>query len=370
MSVPKVFQSATEREETRFMNVADRPTIQTLSIQMFGGVAIRLGDSPHPLRFETRSVDALLIYLACQQRPVSRDFLAELLWPERTQKQARANLRLALHRLRHILAPYLVATPQSIALAANAPIQIDSLRFFAHLAAGQLVEATELYQGDFLDGFYLDGSPAFEQWLLLERQRWRTLAIAAYQQRIGQLTDQGAHGTAITVAQQLLHLDPLHEPTHRQLMRLLAQDGQRSAALAQYERCRQLLQRELDVTPDESTTALAEQLRTNDLISTIYTSELSTPSADNDKLQSQIHSRKSYNLLPQPTPFIGRELELVQIDHLLISPDCRLLTLLGVGGMGKTRLAIEAAQRQTANFADGICFVSLAEVSSMVQRCA
>ncbi|MEZ4869376.1 MAG: BTAD domain-containing putative transcriptional regulator [Caldilineaceae bacterium] len=323
-------------------------------------MAIRLGANPQPLRFETRSVDALLIYLACQQRPISRDFLAELFWPERTQKQARANLRLALHRLRHLLAPYLVTTPQSMALAAAAPVQIDSLRFAAHLAADQLVEATELYQGDFLDGFYLDGSPAFEQWTLLERERLRTLAIGAYQQRIGQLTAQNAHGGAVAVAQQLLRLDPLHEPTHRQLMRLFAQAGQRTAALAQYERCCQLLQRELAVTPDESTTTLAEQIRAGDLRFLNY-------DLRKDGLSEQTRvDRKSeiVNLPLQATPFIGRELELTQIAHLFANPNCRLLSLLGVGGMGKTRLALEAARRQTDNFADGVCYVALAAVGS------
>ncbi len=377
MRVPKVFQSAIEKEQMRSMNVADKSAIQTLSIQTFGGVAIRLGDNPHPLRFETRSVDALLIYLACQQRPVSRDFLAELFWPERTQKQARANLRLALHRLRHLLAPYLVTTPQSIALAAAAPAQIDSLIFAAHLAAGRLVEATELYQGDFLDGFYLDGSPAFEQWALLERERLRTLIIAAHQQRIGQLVTQSAHGAAVTVAQQLLHLDPLHEPTHRQLMRLFVQDGQRAAALAQYERCCQLLQHELDVTPDEATTTLAEQIRSGEFDKgTRLRPEAQPEGRQDDRMTSSpdslvtlsplnlVTASSLHNLPLQTTPFIGRELELAQIALLLTNPDCRLLTLLGVGGMGKTRLALEAARRQTDNFADGVCFVPLAEVGS------
>ena len=385
MRVPKVFQSAIEKEQTRSMNVADKSAIQTLSIQTFGGVAIRLGANPQPLRFETRSVDALLIYLACQQRPVSRDFLAELLWPERTQKQGRANLRLALHRLRHVLAPYLVTTSQSIALAAAAPVQIDCLIFTTNFAAGRLVEATELYQGDFLDGFYLDGSPAFEQWTLLERERLRTLIIAAHQQRIGQLMTQNAHGEAVTVAQQLLHLDPLHEPTHRQLMRLFVQDGQRAAALAQYERCHQLLQRELDVTPDEATTTLAEQIRSGEFDKvtrlppevqpegwqddkvTSSPDSLVTLSPRSAELTSKPHlvtASSLRNLPRQTTPFIGRELELAQIALLLTNPDCRLLTLLGVGGMGKTRLALQAARRQTDNFADGVCFVPLAEVGS------
>src|SRR4051794_1893631 len=100
-----------------------------LSIRTFGGLAIWLGEMAHPanhmsksgaavrsVKFETRTVDALLVYLACQGRPLGRDFLAELLWPERTQKQARSNLSVAIHRLRRQLDPYLLITRQSLAL--------------------------------------------------------------------------------------------------------------------------------------------------------------------------------------------------------------------------------------------------------------
>ena len=151
---------------------------------------------------------------------------------------------------------------QNLALNPDANIDLDARQFERHLAAGQLAMATALYRGDFLGGFYLDGSPAFEQWALLERERLRTLAIAAYQQLVDQAATAGQLDAATAYAQRLLQLDPLHEPTHRQLMRLLAHAGQRSAALAQYETCRNLLASELDVTPDEMTTALYERIRT------------------------------------------------------------------------------------------------------------
>ncbi len=221
-----------------------------LSIRTFGGLGIWLDERVQPARewsvrdtavrnikFETRTVEALLVYLACQGRPVGRDFVAELLWPERTQKQARSNLNVAIHRLRRQLEPYLLVTRQTVALNPDTDIFLDAAHFEAHLARGQFAEATALYGGNFLDGFYRDGSPAFEQWVLLERERLRIQAITAYQHLIGQAVAAGQREAAIVNAQRLLLLDPLHEPTHRQLMRLLAQGNQRSAALAQYERC-------------------------------------------------------------------------------------------------------------------------------------
>ena len=371
------------------MILPDKPGVELLSIRTLGGLAIWLdapdvmhrapglsvrGASNQTIALETRTVEALLVYLACLGRPVARDILAELLWPERTQTQSRANLSLAIHRLRRQLAPYLLVSRQSVAIDPNARIDLDVAQFESYLAAGQLAAATACYAGDFLDGFALRDSPAFEQWALLERERLRTLAIAAYQQLSVQRAAAGQVDTAIASAQRLLQLDPLHEPTHRQLMRLLAQSGQRSAALAQYESCRQLLTAELEVTPDEATTALYEQIRAGELEKMSPTQDVgrwqadktnsSAPTLVNQPSGHPVTLPSLHNLPAQPTPFIGRSAELAQIETLLATPDCRLLTLLGPGGIGKTRLAIEAATRQAGNFAAGVCFVSLAAVET------
>jgi len=353
----------------------------TLTIRTLGTAAIELRSGPHagaptatpaiqPVKLETRTTEALLLYLSCQERAVSRELLAELIWPERNQEQARANLRLALHRLRRQLEPFLLVTRQSVGLKPNAAIDVDAATFQNHLAAGQLALATGLYRGDFLDGFYLDDSPAYEQWALLERERLRTLALAAWQQTIEQQIADGQPQAAIASAQRLLQLDPLHEANHRQLLRLLAQSGQRGAALAQYEALRRLLHTELGAPPDETTTALAEQIREGVIG---WNSDKGTLSPLHPVTVSPPH-----NLPSQPTPFIGREAELTQIRQMLTQPDCRLLTLLGVGGIGKTRLAIETAHRILKSpsspihnlqppaphlpFPDGIAFVSFAPI--------
>ena len=346
------------------MAATGKPTSATLSIRTLGEIVVAIGTNGPPIPFEARTVQALLLYVACHRRPLGRDQLAELLWPERSQEQGRANLRVAIHRLRQHLDPYLLITRQTVALNPNAPVTLDVAHFEAHIAAGELAAATALYHGPFLAGFYLDESPAYEQWALLERERLHVVALTAYQQLITQQSHGGQRDAAIATAQRLLQLDPYHEPIHRQLMRLLAQAGQRNAALAQYETCRHLLATELAVAPDEMTTALAEQIRTNDFRFGILDFGLPLPSAGAGNPKSKIPNPKSTNLPPQSTPFIGRAAELAQIEQLLTNPDCRLLTLLGVGGVGKTRMALAAATQQGARFPDGICFVGLAAVGA------
>ncbi|MFO7633873.1 MAG: BTAD domain-containing putative transcriptional regulator, partial [Caldilinea sp.] len=339
---------------------------EQLRIEALGGLSIWLDqrgsaandDKAQRLHFDARSAEALLVYLACQGRVLARDTLAELFWPDRSQEQARTNLRGCLHRLRQQLGPYLLITRQSVALDFDASITVDSLELETDCARGHYAAAAALYKADFLDGFYMDGSPAFEQWALTERERLRNLVISACQQLVNQATANGQLEAAIGYGERLLQLDPLHEPIHRQLMRLLAQAGRRTAALAQYAACCQILDTELGVPPDETTTALYEQIRAGGL---------DKEQRGGGSLQPSIIAEFSsattlpHNTLPaQSTPFVGREVELTQIGDLLSNPDCRLLSLLGLGGIGKSRLAIEAARRKASAFASGVCFVALA----------
>lgn len=344
---------------------------ETLSIRTFGGLAVYQSEGASPLRFATHTAEALLVYLAWAGKPLGRDMLAELLWPERTQEQARTNLRVALYRLRAQVEPYLLVTRQSIDLNPSAAVHLDARQFDGYRAAGELAKAVELYRGDFLDGFYLDGSPAFEQWALLERGRLRNLALSAYERLIEQTASAGQLDAAIAYAQRLLQMDMLHEPAHRHLMRLFARTGQRSAALAQFESCRNLLVAELGVQPDDATTALYAQIRAQSqdfAFAGESTTEIRLPvpsSGDGDRdpgnsteairnlpqrplATSVEHHLPTRHRLPyRLTSFVGREQEVAQVAQLV--RQARLVTLTGPGGCGKTSLAVETARW----FADG-----------------
>jgi predicted ATPase/DNA-binding SARP family transcriptional activator len=335
---------------------------EPLQIHTLGRLTIQQGTTPIE-GFISRKVDALLVYLAYTEQPQPREILASLLWPEHNQSQALANLRMALSSLKQHLEPYLVVTRQTVGLDEAQAYQLDVAELNKQLsiaeerwtqagslsraAAAQLEEALKLYQGDFLAGFYLRDSQGFEDWMLMEREHLKQRVMAALHQIVQSHLKHGLYADGMAQANRLLQLDPLREETHCLLMMLQAQMGQRSAALVQYEACRRLLNEELGVEPSEETVALYEEIESG-----AYT----VPQAQRPVLPGNF---------PAPsTPFVSRDTELAQISALLEDPDCRLLTLVGPGGTGKTRLALQAATDSSSVFPDGVYFVPLAAVNS------
>lgn len=146
------------------------------------------------------------------------------------------------------------------------------------------------------------------------------------------------------MARQQLEIEPWDERTHRQVMRLLASSGQRGAALAQFSACQRVLKTELGVAPEEETLALYQDICSR-------TRNLKYPVLHN-------------NLPASLTTFVGRNAELSEIQSLLHGENCRLLTIMGLGGCGKTRLAIEAGRSLLPFFEHGVCLVALASVQS------
>lgn len=322
-----------------------------LHLQLLGAPHITLNGAP--IRFRRRKALALLAYLAVTGRPHTRDSLATLLADATSDQLARQQLRNALHDLTLHLGDYLQITPQSLALPANAAITVDVAAFTAGINAAQatsdverLEQAVNQYGGELLAGFNLRHAPDFEEWLLLERERLHSLLLAALQQLIAWRTRQGDLESAIAAARRLLALEPAHEQTHRQLIALLAQHGQPDRALAQYLACERILAAEFGLTPSPATQALYAQLLAP--------------------------ARTPPHNLPQPHfPLVGRRSELAWLHQQLVDPDCRVITLVGIGGSGKTSLALAAVARfvqanqpaPSMPFPDGIYLVDLAAIS-------
>jgi predicted ATPase/DNA-binding SARP family transcriptional activator len=317
---------------------------------------------------------ALLAYLALTRQPHSRDALATLLWPDLDQSHARGQLRRTLSLLNRTLGEeWLAVDRETVAWAADAEAWVDVDRLRERLAAcathGHPIEQTcaecvsllagavELYRDGFMAGFTLPDAPAFDEWQFFEGEGLRDGVSGALQRLARRYGDQGEYDAAIPYARRWLALDPLHEPAQRELMTLYARSGQRTAALRQYGECERVLDEELGVPPSQETSALYEAIRSGRELPVVTPAEGAGPSA--------LPTPRRHNLPLQGTPFVGRRQELGELDRLLApTAEARLVTVVGPGGMGKTRLALEAASRQLAHYPDGVWFVSLAPVQS------
>jgi predicted ATPase/DNA-binding SARP family transcriptional activator len=282
------------------------------------------------------------------------------------EERARANLRLTLNKLRQAVGDYLIPTRDFIAFNSNQPYWLDLAEFEVQAAVPeqsdnkQLLAALDLYRGDFLDDFYIQDAPDFETWVLSERERLRLIALRALSHLATEARQRNDFEASVQATRRILSLEPWHEEAHRQLMWLLARSGQRSAALAQFNVCRRTLADELGVEPAQETVALYDQIRAGE--QGIEDNRLLRPSIHHPLATSHVSPLPSHNLPAQLTPFVGRESELAEIADLLARPACRLLTLVGPGGIGKTRLALAAAEAQLQAFQNNITFVSLVGV--------
>jgi predicted ATPase/DNA-binding SARP family transcriptional activator/Tfp pilus assembly protein PilF len=339
-----------------------------LELSFLGGWQVSLDGRP-VTGFESAKVRALLSYLAVEAgRPHYREALAGLLWPEVSEAAALASLRQALANLRKCTGdrtarpPFLLITRNTIRFNCASDCAIDVVDFTALLdacdrhahrrmescrvCAARLQRAAALYHGDFLEGLFVAGTMAFEEWSLLWRERLRQLALAALGRLAAYHEHRADYDQAVGALARLVELDPWREEAHRQLMRVYFRSGRRGAALAQYQTCRRLLAEELAVEPAADTVALYQQIRAG---------ALEPDLAGAPRLLNWPHS---------PTPLIGREIELAELAEMVANPECRLLTILGPGGMGKSRLALEVAAAEAWSFSDGAAFVPLTSLSS------
>ncbi len=321
-----------------------------LDLFLLGPIRARLDESD--IEVKPRKALALLTYLAATAESHSRDFLAAMLWPDSDHSTARRNLRNRLSELNRALGgDWIEADRQSVGLQGG--FWLDVTEFQRNLAQGAvnsqaLITAVDLYHDDFLTGFTLPDSPLFDEWQFFQRESLRQSLALALERLASALSDRADYETAVPYARRWLALDPLHEPAHRRLMQLYVQAGQRAAALRQYDRCRQTLENELGISPSPETRALYQSIHAGNVIG-------------RDRGPPPRH-----NLPVQTTTFIGRQSEMADIKRLLFDePGCRLLNLVGPGGVGKTRLALAAAAQVLDYFPDGTYLVPLASVSDV-----
>jgi len=322
-----------------------------LSLSFLGGCAVALDGAPAP-RFAREKARALLAYLALESdRAHARSELAALFWPEQGEESARTNLRQTLAALRDALgdeaaSAWLETTHETIRFLPSADVMLDvaAFRRLASPTADEraLVEALALYRGELLAGVEVRDSPAWDDWLARQREGLRREAVSALGRLAGQLEERGDLAEALAQVWRALALAPWDESAHQRAMRLLARQGDRAGALAQYEACRRALRDELGAEPAPETEALRDDIR--------------------DGRLAPRPEPRALNLPASLFPLVGREEELSRLIACLRDPGCRLLTVVGPGGAGKTRLAVEAGRLVAGDYRDGLCYVPLSAV--------
>ena len=279
-----------------------------LKISLMGSPEIRLDGNRATIK-RTKAI-ALLSYLVVQGETQQRDTLATLFWPKLGQTQARANLRYTLWSLRNELGTaWFDADREQIAPSSALLLTVD-LNIFRHAAARRrahrhaeetlcstcqtdLESALALYRGTFMEGFTLQACPEFDAWQHLQAQSLHNElaeilnALVAHYRLAAQLD------LAIHYAQRLVAVDPLHEASHRLLMDLYANSGQRAAAIRQFQECQRILQLELGMTPDNLTLTLLDGIQAGQV--------------GQEAPRSAVESARfpQHNLPLQPTPLVG-----------------------------------------------------------------
>jgi DNA-binding SARP family transcriptional activator/predicted ATPase len=292
----------------------------------------------------------LFVYLAMHPGPHPRKKLAAILWSETSDEQALKNLRTVLSSIRQQVNEAVIVTHDELAINSSLSVEVDASIFENSLKKAfsspgtldplkTLQTLETLYQGDFIQGVAIRDAAALDEWVTEKQRHLRALyAQLLYQiAEIAQKRNQYEMG--LQYAWKLVSIEPLWDAAARQLMSLLASTHRTSEALLYYERFVQLLATELEAEPEDETQALYEQIRSRSVSPVIIGGLPSVGMAD--------------------IPFIEPIDDIEIAQRMLNTPHCRLLTIFGIGGLGKTALATQLAFHRQHLYQDGACFVSL-----------
>jgi len=319
-----------------------------LKVRLLGQFDVQLNDEP--VEIPSRPAQSLLAYLMLHAGTAQRrERLAGLLWPDASESNARANLRQALWLARKAMgADYILSDRVSVTFDVHAEYWLDSAVLESQPLAGgsadDLIQAVSVYAGELLPGFY-------DEWVTWERERLNAVYEDRVQALLERLVGEQRWGEVHDWAERWIAGGQVPEPAYRALMRAHAGLGDRAGMGAAYQRCVEALKAELGVAPSQETEQLFQRLSWGE-------------AAPRPPVVARPPQRRS-NLPTPPTPFVGREALLAEIAACLQEPACRLLTLVGPGGCGKTRLALEAAAARLDAHEHGVFFVSLAPLESV-----
>jgi len=317
------------------------------TLRLLGAPRVAWGDGDEPLPRSTPA--SLLAYLAAVGDWVGRPELAYLYRPDEPEAVALQYLRLQLHRAQRFpWAVDLEVRPHEVRWRVDS----DLARLREAHRRRDWPAAIAAYGGPLLAAFDQGDRPTFDAWVELERSEAERLFAEAVEAEAGALEAQGRYAEAADLWRRRVALDELDEGATRAYLRLLGRAGRKEEALRHYARYAELVRQEFDLGPTEETEALMARIR-SDTAPTAAASAAPPPPRD---------------ALPQPTTrFVGRQRELADLRRLLADEDGRLLTLVGLGGSGKTRLALAAAHAHQGAFDGGVHFVPADPVPTTLQ---
>ena len=326
-----------------------------LELDLLGKVQLKINGEV-PGRPVTTKVIALLSYLVVTKDSHSRAALATMFWGEDVEDKARSSLRVALSTLRKHLPDHIEADKLTVRFRQDVPYHcdVDNLTILmpainhwlkngsgSKVAPEPLEQAANLVRGEFMADFQIGGSPGFNDWLSIQRANWTRRSISLLEALSNYQMNQRHYAAAIQTLDKLLILEPWYESAHRMMMTAYWRRRDYNSALRQYEACRTFLQEDLGIPPMPQTDELYERIR-----DARETPTISLPAA--------------------ATSLTGRAKEMADLKRQLLLSDDRLISIVGMGGIGKSRLAMAVAQELADGaelaFLDGICYVSLTAV--------
>ena len=302
------------------------------------------------IRIPRRKVASLLAYLILHPQKHGREELAALFWGDFPDSDALHSLRTGLTSLRsNVDNDVIIVDGETVRFNPTFPLWVDALAYQSY-ATRYLAEApydlsiafVELYKGDLLSDFYDD-------WIAPEREQMRRLHLDVLVHITQQMRSRSEYERAITFARRALAVEPANERAHQHLMFCYIALGDRHAALRQYGECRRALANDLAAEPLPETTALYRWIKGH---------------VDHAPAREALLTN-----LPIPlTSFVGRQKEMADIKRRLA--ECRLLTVTGPGGSGKTRLAIQVATDLVDAYKDGVWFTDFSALRDEAQVAA
>jgi len=361
--------------------VTEESSASRLCVAVLGGLRL-LADDQSIDRFRTHKTAALLAFLAYHShRPHARETLIEMLWPDLSPEAGRNSLSITLSSLRRLFEPFAAsASAEQLILTGRTSVQFnptlittDAAEFESALAAWErkkeappeqrlalLETATRLYGGPLLPGYY-------QGWIPAEQTRLEALFLTALQELARLRRQAGQIDGAIEALNRAVALDSLREETQQDLIRLLLETGRPAIAQQRFQQFAAALQTQLGLEPDPATRELVAHLIDRPPLRPpasktsphLLAGSAASPETSVNSADAWADLDETASLPARFDQFFGREHEMAQLRTLL-SGGARLVTLTGMGGIGKTRLAIELAETLTAS--RPVLFVPLADL--------